>query len=215
MENTPNNNPTPVPVPTPAPAVPTSDAVPTTPAPAMPVNITPDVVKPVTTDKSAKVKKYIIAGVAGLALLTSIYVGYTFFKPSSDSVDTATKLSDLNNKLSAPSTETTDSKPEETQADKEKLNEVVNELKDQYKTPEVATGNPPGINIQLEGEAATTTPSTENPSQPDSTSDTDTSMPETTSPSTENPPQPDAPASTSTDTSSAAPETSDSASIPR
>lgn len=199
MENTPNNNPLNTgngvnPANTAAPAIPTTtptpaqapSITPTTPPPSMPVNITPGVVKPAPTsneavatnimDKAAKIKKYIIAGVAGLALLTAIYVGYSFFTASSDLVDTATELSDLNNKLSTPSTETTDSKTEETPADKEKLNEVVNELKDQYKTPEASTSNPPGISIQLDApKTDSSAPSTENPSQPDSTTDTDTS----------------------------------------
>ncbi len=83
--------------------------------PSAPVNIT---------------RKYIIAGVAGLAFLTAIYVGYTFFKTSP-----AMESSDLNNKLSPPA----DNEVIETS----KLNDVVNELKEQYNTP-------PGINIQLE-----------------------------------------------------------------
>lgn len=216
MENTPNNNhlntgngvnPTNTAAPEPASvsasAVPTatqsSSTVPTTPPPPMPVNITPEVVKAAAPTETPKAKKYIIAGVAGLALLTSIYIGYTFFKPTSDLTDTTTELSDLNNKLSAPSTETTDIKPEETPANKEKLNKVVNELKDQYKTPEAATSNPPGISIQLDApKTDSSAPSTENPSQPDTSSNTST-------PSTENPSQPD----------TATPETSDTPSIPR
>ncbi|MBP9770909.1 hypothetical protein KBC97_01975, partial [Candidatus Gracilibacteria bacterium] len=69
---------------------------------------------------------------------------------------------DLNNKLSAPSETST-----QEAADKAKLNEVVNELKDQYKTdipttdtttPSTdTTSTPPGMNIEITPTTDTTT----------------------------------------------------------
>lgn len=179
MENIPTNplntgngapsaNPT-TPVPpqtatTPAPASPTPIFPTTTPG-STPTPATP--VTPSVIEKALAMKKYIIAGVAVIALLGTAYMAYSYYTGISDAVtDIKEEAVDLNNKLSAPSDTST-----QDESDKAKLNEVVNELKDQYKTEDSSTtdtttpstdttSTPPGMNIEIAPTTDTTTTET-------------------------------------------------------
>jgi len=111
-------------------------------------------------------KKYIIIGIGVIALLVSIYMAYAYFTGIGSAVqEVQNTTKDLNNKLGAPSNNSTS--PDTTTTDKTKLNNVVNELKDQYKTD---TSNPPGISITPDNSA----PAPTDTSTPSSTT-TDTS----------------------------------------
>lgn len=144
----------------------------TPPTPSSPIPPTPT--SPNTTiEKALAMKKYIIAGVAVVALLVTAYMAYSYFTGISDAVtEVKDEAVNLNNKLSAPSDATTTDA-----ADKAKLNDVVNELKDQYKTDNSATtppttpattdttttstdtntSTPPGMNIEVNPTTDTTT----------------------------------------------------------
>lgn len=176
MDNTPTN-----PLNTGNGSVPTAPVTPvqnkpTTPAPTVPTPITPKPaaapVQPTNQpapsatnmEKLLSMKKYIIAGVAIVALLVTVYYAYSYFTGISSAVtqvqnDAAT----LNNKLGAPSST-------DTTTDKTKLNNVVNQLKDQYQTPttpptpatDTNSSTPPGmiINLSPDSSPSTTTDTT-------------------------------------------------------
>lgn len=173
MENTPNNplntgngmpgassvNPTPA-------STPSSTPAPSTPTPIIPKPTLPNSPIPAPTtpgfdlEKIAKIKKYIIAGVAVVALLVTAYMAYGYFTGISSAVDEVKgEAVKLNNSLSAPADTSTTTQDTE---DKAKLNNVVNELKDQYKTDTPTTdttpatdtttpadSTPPGMTIDL------------------------------------------------------------------
>ncbi len=137
----------------------------TTPTPISTTPTTPAATVPVSPlEKIMAMKKYIIAGVAVIALLVTAYVAYSYVTGIGDAIDEVKdEASTLNNSLKA----TTDAAATQSDADKEKLNNVVNELKDQYKEP-AAPSNPPGMIINLDPDA------TETPAAPsDSTDSTD------------------------------------------
>ena len=146
---------TPVSPQTPAPTSPTPIFPTTTPG-STPTPATP--VAPNMIAKALAMKKYIIAAVAVVALLGTAYMAYSYYTGISDAVtDIKEEAVDLNNKLSAPSDTST-----QDESDKAKLNEVVNELKDQYKTNDSATtdtttSTPPGMNIEITPTTDTTT----------------------------------------------------------
>ena len=119
---------------------------PATPATTTPTPIIP---KPAYTP-NPQMKKYLIAGVAAVAILAIIYLAYDGFMRilSMDSngaggaTDTTTTSTiDLTNKLTAPS-DTSATTPDT--SDKTQLNNVVNELKDQYKSD---TSTPPSLTL--------------------------------------------------------------------
>ncbi len=130
--------------------------MPVTPPAPTPASPTAPTSSNMMIEKALAMKKYIIAGVAVVALLVTVYMAYSYFTGISSAVtEVKDGAVDLNNKLSAPST-TTDT------TDKTKLNNVVNELKDQYKTDNSATttpttpattdtktSTPPGMNIEI------------------------------------------------------------------
>jgi hypothetical protein len=156
------------------PVPPQTPATPVTPAPTSPTPIFPTTtpgstptpatpVAPNMIEKALAMKKYIIAAVAVVALLGTAYMAYSYYTGISDAVtDIKEEAVDLNNKLSAPSETST-----QEAADKAKLNEVVNELKDQYKTDNPTTdtttpstdttSTPPGMNIEITPTTDTTT----------------------------------------------------------
>jgi hypothetical protein len=98
-------------------------------------------------------KKYVILGVGVIALLVTAYVAYGYFTGISSAItEVKDEATTLNNSLKS----TTDTTPTDTStADKAKLNNVVNELKDQYKTDTPTT--PPGMKIDLSTSTADTT----------------------------------------------------------
>lgn len=159
MENTPNNplntgngmpgassvNPSPASTP-----APTSTPTPIIPKPTLPNSPIPaPTAQGFDLEKIAKMKKYIIAGVAVVALLVTAYMAYGYFTGISSAVDEVkSEAVKLNNSLSAPATDT--STTTQDAADKAKLNDVVTELKDQYKTDTpAADSTPPGMTIDL------------------------------------------------------------------
>lgn len=171
MENTPNNplnTGNGMPVASSVNPTPASTPSPTTPTPIIPKPTLPNSPIPAPTtpgfnlEKIAKMKKYIIAGVAVVALLVTAYMAYGYFTGISSAVDEVKgEAAKLNNSLSAPATPTKTTTTQDTE-DKAKLNNVVNELKDQYKTDTPTTdttpaadttppadSTPPGMTIDL------------------------------------------------------------------